>query len=131
MNEMEIKLAQLAREKLRKGWITEDFAKDKHHSVCQPEDPNACCFCMMGAVRAAAHEIGINARPDVIPDAILQNVYEALTCVVSRRTINRIARQYNMGAECVSVADINDNAIKSQLGAIRWIGRAIRRLGGK
>lgn len=42
-----------------KGWTQGVFAKNELHHAVSSEDPSACSFCAIGALRRAGHELGL------------------------------------------------------------------------
>jgi len=63
MRSIEYIVLERAKQLVKKGWVAETYAVDKHGDDCDVLDPAAVAFCMGGAIlRAAAEVFGDNAR---------------------------------------------------------------------
>lgn len=60
--EAEKLFSELSRVKalLSMGWTKEAYARDAEHTVCEPDAPQAVCFCVLGACTKVSVEMGHN-----------------------------------------------------------------------
>lgn len=48
-----------------KAWTKDFYAYDKNHKTCSSTSPDATCFCLIGGVTKAAHDLGSIQYADV------------------------------------------------------------------
>lgn len=68
-----------ARVLIERGWTTRAFARDHHGYQVDPDDANATCFCMVGALRKVSDYAGWRCATPSYLDArdVLARVVEA------------------------------------------------------
>ena len=67
--EMAITILRDARKLIERpeNWARGDYAFDRHGALCAPTDPNAVCWCLLGAVECAAKRFS-HARCDSVTE---------------------------------------------------------------
>lgn len=50
-----IEVLEFSRDLVKNGWTRGVFAEDRQEQEVDPEDPNACSFCVLGAFNRAKH----------------------------------------------------------------------------
>lgn len=100
-----IEVLEFSRDLVKKGWTRGVWAEDAAEQFVDPEDPSACSFCLVGALKRARHVL----KPT------LQNSYYAdiaLRSALSNDFYNLIAFNDAQHSE-EPVVDLFDRAIAS------------------
>ncbi len=71
----------------RDRWVQDDWAIDREHESVDPTSPNACCWCMLGAI--------VNCYPDYLDQ---------------RKAVKKVEELLEAkGFEAASIPDFNDD----------------------
>jgi hypothetical protein len=66
VNDKAKRILARAAELLRAGWVQEEFATDANGDTVSFDAPQATCFCTLGAIHRAGHDLrlGLNERTE-------------------------------------------------------------------
>jgi hypothetical protein len=112
----QLQLLRSARKRIAQGWIAHEIATDEQLNPVEPDAPEACVWCMSGAIQAAAYE-GNNPRSA----ATKRRIDKAAKLILK----TNLGRGFAKTDPIISLASLNDEVITSQEEAIEMFDKAI------
>lgn len=113
----QLNILKKARTRVEKGWVAHEIATDANGNPVEPDSPEACEWCLSGALQAAAYEYG---NPKAA--ATHRRIDEAARTILYANLGKKGFQKVNA---VITLANLNDNIITNKDEALEYLDNAI------